>query len=110
MTNSFYRLRSLFIVLSILGMTACSHAPLQANTETNENNVVDDSSSTILLVSLDDGSIIRQTLDLDADICVKALDDPKTMCYSQGEAIVNNNGVVVGYEMLAQTISLKGRN
>ena len=110
MTTTFYRQKSLLIVTSFLCMTACSHVPLQADAEKPTNEVADIPTPTILLVSLDDGSIIRQTVDLDAEICIKALDDPKTTCLTQGEAIVNNNGVVVGYEMLTETISLKGLN
>ena len=63
--------------------------------------------STILLVSLEDGSIIRQTVNLDADICVKSLIDTTTSCLTQGDPIVNADGVLVGYEMDPTTVELQ---
>lgn len=100
--------------LAFSGMAACSNAPVQtemaAESSAAITQISDSEHSTILLVSLDDGSIIRQTVQLNADICVKALDSPTTNCLTQGEPIVNNRGVVVGYEMSAETIELHGRN
>ena len=61
-------------------------------------------------MTLDDGSIVRQSIDYDADICIKVVASPTTTCLTQGEPIVNNHGVVVGYEMRPRTIELEGIN
>ncbi|NNE34934.1 MAG: hypothetical protein HKN13_06845 [Rhodothermales bacterium] len=66
--------------------------------------------STMLLVGLDDGTFVRQTVALDAEICVKDLNDARTTCLKQGDAITNSQGVVVGYHMVAETIDLTGTN
>ena len=90
--------------LSLSFLFGCSHAPTQAANPTDRHG----DGLTILLVSLEDGSIIRQSLDLDADICMKSLLSPATTCFTQGDAIVNSNGVIVGYEMDSETIELQG--
>lgn len=62
---------------------------------------------TILLVSREDGSIVRQTINLDADICVKSATSATTTCLDEGDAIFNGAGVLVGYEMHQTTIELQ---
>ena len=110
MQKSLSDTRSLLIVLSLVGLAGCSVAPVKSDSSTELAKSADIDYSTILLVSLNDGSIIRQTVNLEADICMKALDNATTTCLSKGEAIVNNLGVVVGYEMIPETIELRGRN
>lgn len=99
--------------LAFASLAACSHAPLQTETTAESSAEVvqtsDAEHSTILLVSLEDGSIVRQTVELGADICVKALESSTTTCLTKGEPIVNNRGIVVGYEMSTETIELQGR-
>ena len=113
MANFFKSSCLVVAALALAGLTACSHAPIQSETKTESSAEVvqtsDAEHSTILLVSLEDGSIVRQTVELGADICVKALESATTTCLTQGEPIVNNSGIVVGYEMLAETIELQGR-
>ena len=97
------------LVLAATGLailSACSRMPVQSAAA----NGVRIEPDTMLLVSLEDGSIIRQTISLDADICVKALASPTTTCLTRGDAIVNHRGDVVGYEMLSQEIMLQGVN
>lgn len=74
------------------------------------DTISDSNSDTILIVGLEDGSFVRQTVALGADICVKQLDNPTTTCLRQGDAIFNGMGVVVGYEMLSETIELQSKN
>lgn len=61
--------------------------------------------STMLLVSLEDGSIIRQEIVANADVCLKSINDPATMCFLQGAPILNGNQVI-GYEMNRSEIQL----
>lgn len=101
--------RSCFLLAAagVIGLAGCSHSPMQTE---SPSTAIDSERSTILLVSLEDGSFVRQTVELDADICVKAVESSTTTCLTQGEAIVNNSGVLVGYEMIPATIELQGFN
>lgn len=100
--------RSLFTPATIavpvlLAISACSQSPTQPALQP-------DAPSTMLLVTRNDGSIIRQTIDYDADVCLKIVTSPTTTCLTQGEPIVNNQGTVVGYEMRPRTVELEGIN
>lgn len=110
MLNTICQKRSILISLALTFLAACSHAPVQTEAVNGATPESGASHSTILLVSLEDGSIVRQTVALDADICVKSLDSTVTNCLTQGEPIVNNLGVIIGYEMLPETIELQGLN
>lgn len=96
--------RSAVSTLVLVAACACTTIetplPTQSNTE----------APTILLISREDGSIVRQTVDLDADICVKAVDSATTTCLDEGAAIFNGAGVLVGYEMHQTTIQLESAN
>lgn len=64
-------------------------------------------SRTILLVSLEDGTVIRQTIDVDAEICFKQNSARLTTCFSQGAAIVDPaTEEIIGYEMIEDQIDL----
>ena len=61
----------------------------------------------LLLVSLEDGSIIRQDVNLDADVCMKTIDNVATTCFTQGEPIFSEDHLqIIGYEMERSEISL----
>lgn len=61
---------------------------------------------TILLVSLEDGTIVRQTVDLGAELCIKEAAASMTTCLSRGEPVFNESGTLVGYEMHSDVIDL----
>jgi hypothetical protein len=62
---------------------------------------------TMLLVSLSDGSIIRQEIDVEAEVCLKTNGDPLTTCLTSGEPVYAADGKsVIGYRMQAQEIQL----
>ena len=63
---------------------------------------------TILLVSLDDGTIVRQTVDLGHEICMKSAENATTTCLSRGDPVFNQHGSLVGYEMYSDIIELHG--
>ena len=101
--SRYFRHSSLtLIALAALLSAGCSYTPSQTESAKKTD--------TILIVGLEDGSFVRQTVALGADICVKQLDNPTTTCLRQGDAIFNGTGVVVGYEMLSETIELQGLN
>ena len=61
----------------------------------------------ILLVSLEDGSVIQQTVQLDADICFKTNGVSTTTCLTRGAPIMDQgDGGVIGYEMSPSEIEL----
>jgi len=65
---------------------------------------------TILLVSLDDGSVIMQNINTSADICFKSNSDSATTCLTQGAPIIDPvTNRVIGFEMIEDQIDLVGK-
>jgi len=93
--------------LAFAALGACSHAPIQPE---SQGALEEPHHTTLLLVGLEDGSIVRQTLALDADICMKELNNSTTRCLRRGDAVLNSEGLIVGYEMVSETIELQGKN
>lgn len=61
----------------------------------------------LLLVSLEDGSIIRQDIDIDADVCMKTNTDVATTCFKRAEPIFSTDNLhIIGYYMERSEISL----
>jgi hypothetical protein len=66
---------------------------------------------TILLVSLEDGTVIKQLIDVDADICFKQNASSSTMCLTQGDPIIDAaTNTVIGFEMIENRIELVAKN
>ena len=62
---------------------------------------------TVLLVSLEDGSVIKQTINSNADLCFKTSTASSTTCFTQGAAIVSRDtNTVIGFEMTEFQIDL----
>ena len=62
---------------------------------------------TLLLVSMPDGTIIEQTIEVDADVCLKQIEDSRTTCYARGEPIYDGAGsAIIGYRMERKQIQL----
>lgn len=61
---------------------------------------------TMLLVSLDDGSLIQQTIHVDADTCFKANRDSNVTCFRRGQPILSEAGATIGFEMEQSQIQL----
>jgi len=61
----------------------------------------------MLLVSLEDGTVIKQAIDVDADVCFKQNSSTSTLCFTQGDAIVDPaTNTVIGFEMIEERIDL----
>ncbi len=61
----------------------------------------------LLLVSLNDGSIVGQQIDADADVCMKANESPTTTCLSRGTPLMGGAGrTIIGYQMVETEIEL----
>lgn len=66
---------------------------------------------TVLLVSLEDGSVIKQIVNLDADICFKQSSSTATTCLTEGMPIIDpQTNSVLGFEMVEKHIDLVGRS
>lgn len=62
---------------------------------------------TILLVSLEDGSVIKQTIISGADLCFKMNAESSTTCLTQGEPVIDpDSNTIIGYEMIEDHIEL----
>lgn len=71
----------------------------------------DEPHEAVLIVSLDDGSVIKQTIDIDADLCFKMISDTSTTCLKQGEAIVDpDSDEIIGFEMIEGRIDLVAKS
>lgn len=96
--------KTLSAIAALTMCAACSIAPASPGNAVTTNLQTE----TILLVSRENGSIIRQTVSLDADICLKSIQSPMTTCFTQGSPIINDVGTIVGYEMNEHTVELVG--
>lgn len=65
----------------------------------------------ILLVSLDDGSVVKQTISSDADLCFKLNSQSTTTCLTQGEPVIDPvTNAIVGFKMIEDHIDLVARS
>jgi len=66
---------------------------------------------TVLLVSLDDGSVIMQTISSSADLCFKKNSDSATTCLTQGDPVFDPiTNAVIGFEMIEDQIELVAKS
>lgn len=64
----------------------------------------------MLLVSLDDGTVIMQTIESSARVCFKLNSATSTTCLLQGAPLVDpETDAVIGYEMIEEQIELIAR-
>jgi len=65
----------------------------------------------MLLVSLDDGTVIKQVIDIHADICFKQNSSSSTTCFTQSEPIVDaTTNTIIGFEMIEDRIDLVAKS
>lgn len=66
---------------------------------------------TVLLVSLEDGSVIKQTIFSGADLCFKKNSDTSTTCLTQGAPVIDpDTNAVIGFEMIEDHIELVAKS
>jgi hypothetical protein len=111
---SFFPLLMTAVTLAALG-AGCASAPEAEQADAAAEPAIVATSAPVrepatLLVSLSDGSIISQSIDVDADICMKANASPVTRCLSRGAPVYDSEGItVIGYRMEPTEIELVGR-
>lgn len=99
---------SLLFLLSASGISA---APPELTQNVSKAQAISSSNTslheTILLVSLDDGTVIKQTINISAEICFKQSSSSLTTCLTQGDPIVDpQTNTVIGFEMIEDHIDL----
>ena len=105
---------STLAILLFLG--ACSSNPAapdlvnRASAPASTHLVRDSLHETTLLVNLEDGSVIKQTINIIADVCFKQISSSETTCFTQGDAIIDpETNTILGYEMIEDHINLIAR-
>lgn len=100
---------TLVCAAALLGASACSSQPtmpIDAAPAAHEPL----QHEAMLLVSLDDGTVIMQTIESDASVCFKLNSETATTCLLQGTPLVDpETNAVIGYEMIEETIDLIAR-
>jgi len=99
------------VLSSLLG--ACGSTSVTPNSvepiglNAGETQSTDATFGTILLVSLDDGSVIMQTINTGADVCFKKNSHSSTTCLTQGKPVMDpTSNTVIGFEMIENHIDL----
>lgn len=102
-----------FLLPVIVGLTACTSSVSTTRPPADLVHQVGVSLSpetpreTVLLVSLDDGSVIKQTIQTSADLCFKKSTDSATTCLTQGDPVYDPaTNAVIGFEMIEDHIEL----
>lgn len=96
-------MRNLFVASLLafaLALSGCSAGPVITQQPSSDHEAV-------LLVSLEDGSVIKQTIQSSADLCFKTSIASATTCFTQGAAIVSpDTNAIIGFEMTEHQIDL----
>ena len=93
--------------LSVASLLACVIALSACSTQTAAVPQTTQDHETVLIVSLEDGSVIKQTINSSADFCFKSSSGSSTTCLAQGEAIVSHDTkAIIGFEMIEYQIDL----
>jgi hypothetical protein len=110
-------LLSAVLLSSIIGLAACSSIATPSRPAGVTSQQVDIALSpdsprdTVLLVSLEDGSVIMQTIQSSADLCFKTNWDSATTCLTQGAPVYDPaTNTVIGFEMIEDHIDLVAKS
>lgn len=102
-----------YLLPSIAVLGACSTSVVTASPENELVQAVSVTLSpdlhreTVLLVSLDDGSVIMQTISSSADLCFKKNSESTTTCLTKGDPVFDPiTNAVIGFEMIEDHIEL----
>lgn len=101
----------LLICLGACGVTASAPDRVAKTTAPASTHfAIDSPNETTLLVSLEDGSVIKQTINFIADVCFKKITSSETSCFTQGDPIIDpETNAILGYEMIEAHIDLIAR-
>jgi hypothetical protein len=102
---------AILIMLALAGLcAACSTNSPSTSVALGSNSTLVPPAAvpeTVLLVSLEDGSVIMQKIISSANICFKKNSESATTCLTQGAPIFSSvTDTVIGYEMIEEHIDL----
>ncbi|MGI9236654.1 MAG: hypothetical protein ACR2QZ_04615 [Woeseiaceae bacterium] len=102
----------LIAALGACSATPMNSAPSQDLLQNVDVTVAPDSPrETLLLVSLEDGSVIMQTIFTTADLCFKMNGESATTCLTQGAPIYDPaSNSLIGFEMIEEHIDLVAKS
>lgn len=98
------------VLLGAIMLGACaSNHPLAVHEPVPEQRVATEDGA-LLLVSLSDGQLVLQHIDVDADVCMKSNAHPETRCFKRGEPIYDADAVtIVAYRLESRDMDLHAR-
>ena len=101
---------AVLVLASLLGACATSVTPTSfepTSLRARDISLPVTTHDTILLVSLDDGSVVMQTINASADLCFKRNSDSATTCLTRGDPVIDaTTNAVIGFEMIENHIDL----
>lgn len=97
------------VMLTTIALAACastqsftSHQPESALQPASEA-----AAPALLLVSLADGQLVLQEIEIDADVCMKSNAAPATRCFKRGAPIyAADSSTIVAYEAVTRELDL----
>lgn len=108
-------LASLLPLTAVIGAFSASAGTPEPTNERARNVAVtlspDLPRETVLLVSLEDGSVIMQTIISNADLCFKKNSASSTICLTKGAPVYDpDTEALIGYEMIEEHIDLVAKS
>ncbi len=98
------------VVLSAALLGACAGTHPLASHSPDQARPADEANPALLLVSLSDGQLVLQHIDVDADVCMKNNDGPETRCFKRGAPIYDaDSSTIVAYQLESRELSLHGK-
>ncbi len=99
------------VLSSILLLAACSASFPPQDSPPVAATTPQHSDGALLLVSLDDGQLVMQHIDVDAEFCMKSNADPATRCFSRGQPIYDPaTATVIAYQLETSELDLYAKN
>lgn len=96
------------LLLALLSACASNHPALVHDAQESQPPVA--ANEAMLLVSLDNGQLVLQHVDIDADICMKSNASPETRCFKRGEPIYDvDASTIVAYHLELRNLSLHAK-
>ncbi len=93
------------LLVTTLLVSGCAAAPANYDVPFDIATSMDGTGGT-LVVGMDDGSVVQQTAEIPADVCVRSIPLAVTMCYAKGNPRIDpRTNEVVGHSMVATVLT-----
>lgn len=95
------------VLLSVALLTACASNHPAVMHQSESLAAEPPRPEALLLVSLEDGQLVMQHIDVDADFCMKSNENPETRCFKRGEPIYDADAItIVAYHLESRDLAL----